>query len=143
MVAQDENCPFCHIVAGDAPAELIAEAETWVAFFPLAPATPGHTLVVPRLHVADLWAADPDLVCDLARGAHLIGRAIETALAPDGMNLISSSGSVAEQSVFHLHLHVVPRRHDDGFGEIWPPTSASEPEALEETANSIRGALAI
>ena len=142
MAEFDESCPFCRIVAGDEPTQLIVETETWVAFFPLAPATRGHTLVVPRLHVPHLWAADPDLVGDLARGAHLVGRAIEIALVPEGMNLITSSGPAAEQTVFHLHLHVVPRWQDDGFGEIWPPASTSEPDGLEQAADSIRAALA-
>lgn len=142
MAEFDQSCPFCRIVAGDETTRLIVETETWVAFFPLAPATRGHTLVVPRLHVPNLWAADPELVGALARGARLVGRAIEMALVPEGMNLISSSGSAAEQTVLHLHLHVVPRWHGDGFGEIWPPATISEPDELEQAADSIRAALA-
>ncbi len=71
-----------------------------------------------------------------------VGRAIQSALAPEGMNLISSSGEVAEQSVFHLHLHVVPRWRRDGFGRIWPLESTTEQEEIENVADLIRAACA-
>jgi histidine triad (HIT) family protein len=69
-----------------------------------------------------------------------IGRAIREALSPDGMNLITSDGSAAEQTVFHLHLHVVPRWHQDGFGQIWPTGERYDEEALDGVADRIRAA---
>jgi histidine triad (HIT) family protein len=99
----DSNCPFCAIARGeDKSVEIVCEAEEWVAFFPTEPATPGHTLVIPRLHVADLWDAPASLAGDLMAAVVRVGRAIRTALTPEGMNLISSSGAVAEQTVYHL-----------------------------------------
>jgi len=124
----------------DAAAEILCESDDWVAFFPLRPATPGHTLVIPRVHVADLWDAPPALASELMTGVVRLGRAIQSALAPEGMNLISSSGAIAEQTVYHLHLHVVPRWRNDGFGHIWPPKHESPATDLREIAQRIRAA---
>jgi len=109
-----------------------------MAFFPPNPATPGHTLVIPRVHVADLWQVDPPLASDLMAAVIRVGRAIETALSPEGMNLITSAGETAEQSVFHLHMHVVPRWHRDGFGRIWPAEGSFQDADLEDVADRIR-----
>jgi histidine triad (HIT) family protein len=118
--------------------EIVCEGKSWVAFFPLKPATPGHTLVIPRQHVADLWSANESLAGDLMAAVVRVGRAIQTALTPEGMNLISSSGEVAEQTVYHLHLHVVPRWRRDGFGDIWPPKHDLPGVDLEGVADRIR-----
>jgi histidine triad (HIT) family protein len=137
-----QPCDFCAIARGDdASVEVVCEAETWVAFFPLEPATPGHTLVIPREHVPDLWAAPPSLAADMMTAVVRVGNAIRVALAPQGMNLISSAGKVAEQTVFHLHLHVVPRWQQDNFGSIWPIEDKTYTDAqLEDVASRIRDA---
>src|SRR5579863_10354455 len=117
----EDDCPFCAIARGDDDSvEIVCEDDAWVAFFPLNPATPGHTLIIPRQHVSDLWQADQVLANELMVATQRVGRAIEQALAPEGLNLITSAGKTAEQSIFHLHLHVVPRWRRDGFGKIWP-----------------------
>ena len=137
----DPDCAFCSIARGeDDSVEVVAEGDGWVAFFPLEPATPGHTLVIPRGHVTDLWEVDSRLGCELMDAAIRVGRAISTALSPDGMNLITSAGSAAEQTVFHLHLHLVPRWRQDGFGQIWPTTSKYQDERLDPVAERIRAA---
>jgi histidine triad (HIT) family protein len=136
-----EHCDFCSIARGDdSSVEIVCRGETWVAFFPLKPATPGHTLVIPRAHVSDLWTAETSLASDLMAAVIRVGRAIETALSPEGMNLITSSGEAAEQTVYHLHLHVVPRWREDGFGEIWPPKRELPGVDLEGVADRIREA---
>ncbi len=133
------DCDFCSIVRGaDRSVEVVCEGETWIAFFPLKPATPGHTLVIPRRHVTDLWSADPPLAKDLMTAVLDVGHAIQAALTPEGMNLITSSGDEAEQSVYHLHFHVVPRYRDDGFGKIWPPKRDIPGIDLEGIADRIR-----
>lgn len=135
------DCPFCAIAAGeDDSAELIAEGETWVAFFPHTPATPGHTLLIPRRHVADLWSATPELGASLTVAAIKIGRAIERALEPEGMNLITSKGEAGEQTVFHLHIHLVPRWSEDAL-DIWPEKKAIGREVREDLGEEIRAAL--
>ncbi|MEV0283949.1 HIT family protein [Kribbella sp. NPDC050820] len=136
-----DDCAFCRIAQGqESPSQIIAEGEDWLAFFPLHPATIGHTLVIPRVHVSDLWQASPELAAGLAGHCVTVGRAIESALSPDGMNLITSKGAAAEQSVFHLHLHLVPRWSDDRFGTIWPDSSADDGVDLSKVAVSIRNA---
>ena len=111
-----------------------------MAFFPTDPATPGHTLIIPRAHVTDLWAAEHALGAELITAVIRVGRAIQRAVTPEGMNLISSSGEAAEQTVFHLHFHVVPRWRRDGFGRIWPPERPMDEAAKEDLADLVRAA---
>jgi len=135
------DCDFCAIARGDdRSVEVVCEARNWIAFFPLDPATPGHTLLIPRKHVTDLWDAGPDLDADLMRAVVRVGTAIRTALNPEGTNVITSSGEAAEQTVFHLHMHIVPRWRKDGFGRIWPVEGKFEDAALAEAAGRIRQA---
>src|SRR3989304_5732302 len=108
MSAQPD-CSFCRIAGGDEPAEVVCETVDWIAFFPDTPATPGHTLVIPRIHVPDFMALEPNTGASLMEGVVRVGRAIREALRPDGVNLISSSGEAADQTIFHLHFHLVPR----------------------------------
>jgi histidine triad (HIT) family protein len=139
--AGPDDCDFCAIARGeDHSVEVVCEGENWMAFFPPEPATPGHTLVIPREHVVDLWDAGPDLGADLMRAVVRVGRAIIRSLKPEGTNVITSSGKVAEQTVFHLHMHVVPRWRQDGFGPIWPVEGKFEDAELGDVAELIRGA---
>jgi histidine triad (HIT) family protein len=140
----EKGCDFCAIAQGqDTSAEVVCEGSDWLAFFPLNPATPGHTLIIPRTHVADLWQVDPDLGGELMAATIRVGRAIDDALKPEGMNLITSAGKTAEQTIFHLHLHVVPRWHRDGFGRIWPTGDEYEDSDLQDVAERIRAACAV
>jgi len=135
------DCAFCAIAQGkDRSAQVVCEDADWIAFFPLNPATPGHTLVIPRQHVVDLWQVDPALGAELMSAVIRVGRAIDQALDPEGMNLISSAGETAEQTVFHLHLHVVPRWRRDGFGKIWPIEGSFDDVSLVGYADRIRDA---
>lgn len=140
LAADMDSCDFCAIARGEDPSvEVVCEGDSWIAFFPLEPATPGHTLVIPKAHVSNLWAAPIQLVGELMTGVSRVGQAIESAINPEGMNLITSAGKAAEQSVFHLHLHVVPRWARDGFGRIWPIEDRKFENAdLENVADLIR-----
>lgn len=102
---------------------MVAEWPTAIAFVPLRPATIGHTLVVPRRHIKDLWSADPVLAAELIQNVLELSHRVRAALEPDGMNIINSAGRVATQTVMHLHVHVVPRYQGDAMGEIWPEYS--------------------
>lgn len=126
----EEDCPFCEIVQRDDPdAREVYRDDHVVAFFPLEPATLGHTLVVPRKHVPDIWALDEDTAAHLGRAVVRLSQAVRTAVEPQGLNIIQSNGEVATQTVFHLHVHIVPRWEGDAIGRIWPPeTSYSESE---------------
>lgn len=136
-----EGCEFCAIARGrDRTADIIAEGQGWIAFFPHEPATAGHTLVIPRAHVPNLWAVESELGSALMEAVVRVGRAIDRAVKPDGMNLITSSGEAAEQTVFHLHLHLVPRWTGDGFGRIWPPDHHTPERVKDDLAARIREA---
>ena len=87
-------------------------------------------MLIPRRHVADLWSATPELGASLTVAAIKIGRAIERALEPEGMNLITSKGEAGEQTVFHLHIHLVPRWSEDAL-DIWPEKKAIGREVRE------------
>src|SRR5690242_20047800 len=102
-------CPLCRISHGlDPDVVVVWSAPRWCAFFPPEPATPGHTLIVPRDHSTDLWDAELQAVHDLITGVVVVGGALRRVLEPEGLNLISSAGVVAEQTVLHTHVHVVP-----------------------------------
>lgn len=119
-----ENCIFCGIVAGDIPATRVAETDRAIAFMDIAPATPGHLLVIPRVHSADLREAAPDdLTAVTLLAQSLIGRVIERLDGATGANLLSCIGPDAWQSVFHTHLHVIPRYPDDPMVLPWKPQS--------------------
>lgn len=116
-------CPFCAIVAGDAPATVLAVWPDAVAIEPLNPVTPGHVLVIPREHVKD-FAQDPFVT------AAVMHRAAQHARTVGGeMNLITSRGEAATQSVFHLHVHLVPRREGDGLALPWHSMSRPRPSS--------------
>jgi diadenosine tetraphosphate (Ap4A) HIT family hydrolase len=135
-----EDCPFCMIARGEGSSvEVVCERDQWVAFFPPEPATPGHTLVIPRVHVADLWSADARLSTELMEAVIHVGHAVEKAVNPEGMNLITSRGEAAEQSVFHLHLHIVPRWRDDEL-DLWPPKQPMQKELKDNVADAVRKA---
>ena len=104
----DPTCVFCKIVAGDIPSRRVYADDHAYAFLDVAPWHPGHTLVVPRRHVPDLITDDPALT-EIAPAIQTVSRLLVDRLEADGLNLVSSSGSVAGQEVFHLHVHLVPR----------------------------------
>lgn len=125
------TCAFCSVVAGELPARVVAEDATTVAFLDATPAARGHTLVVPRRHVVDVWDADADALVDVARAAHRVAALLRERLAPDGLTLRQNNGPASGQRVDHLHLHLVPRWHGDGnVGWPWPPPQDLDLDAL-------------
>ncbi|MCZ4494129.1 MAG: hypothetical protein JWP53_3060 [Conexibacter sp.] len=121
MPVTDPDCLFCKIVAGEIPSTIVDSDERTVAFMDINPGTRGHALVVPRNHSRDLLEIDPeDLTAVAVAGQRLAGRAKE-ALGADGVNLLNSCGEVAWQTVFHFHLHVIPRYADDTVRLPWIP----------------------
>jgi histidine triad (HIT) family protein len=132
-----ENCLFCGIVAGTVPSTQVASTEKALAFMDINPATPGHLLVIPRAHAGDLRASDPeDLVAATLLAQTLVGRVIER-LDADGANLLSCIGPDAWQSVFHTHLHVVPRYKDDPLRLPWHPSPGDKDEIAAVAAKLV------
>lgn len=121
MPTSHPDCPFCELIQRDDPdAREVYRDEHVVAFFPTEPAVLGHTMVVPRRHVADIWELDDETAGHLARSTVRLAGAIREAVHPEGLNIIQSNGEAATQTVFHLHVHLVPRRDGDAMGPIWP-----------------------
>jgi len=118
---RDPDCLFCKIVAGEIAAWIIAEDERTIAFMDISPATRGHALVIPRAHARDVHEIDTaDLEAVAAAAQVVAGRAIER-LGAAGVNLLNSSGAAAWQSVFHFHMHVIPRYDGDPLRLPWVP----------------------
>lgn len=136
------DCPFCRVVAGVESAQVVFATPETVAFFPLHPASVGHTLVVPREHVRDLWELDQPVVEPLFSAVLLVSRALRTVLKPEGLNVMTSSGAAASQTVFHLHVHVVPRWEHDRIGPIWPPADPWTDHVTAELGDQVRQACA-
>ena len=123
-----EDCLFCKIVAGEIPAQIVDSDEHTVAFMDINPATRGHALVVPREHSADLMEiSDDDLERTMVAARRLALR-MEEVLEPDGYNVLNSCRPAAWQTVFHFHVHVVPRYNDDPLKLPWVPRSGDERE---------------
>jgi histidine triad (HIT) family protein len=117
----DPDCLFCKIIAGELPATIVAENERTVAFMDISPATRGHTLVIPREHAADLHAIDPEDLQAVAVAAQRIAKLARENLGADGVNLLNSNGPAAWQTVFHFHMHVIPRYEGDPLRLPWRP----------------------
>ncbi len=135
----DPECIFCKIVAGELPATIVDQDERTVAFMDIAPATHGHALVVPRAHAPDLLSVEPEDLQAVALAARrLAARAME-ALGADGVNLLNSCGGAAWQTVFHFHIHVIPRYTGDPLRLPWVP-GAGDPQDIAAAAQELTGA---
>jgi len=123
-----DGCIFCAIVAGTVPSFQVYADEQAVAFLDVLPWHRGHTLVVPRRHVDDLLSGEPALA-EIAPALDTVARLLRDRLAPDGLNLLSSAGRVAGQTVHHLHVHLIPRYADEpGLQRLLNPQQPAEGE---------------
>ncbi|WP_310964856.1 HIT family protein [Nocardioides terrisoli] len=134
------DCIFCKIIAGDLPATKVIEDEQTLAFMDINPGSHGHALVIPKAHSKDLTAIGPDdLAACLSTAQELARRAMEN-LGADGVNLINCCGAAAWQTVFHFHLHVVPRYadgpHRDGLQLPWVP-APGDPGEIADAARAL------
>ena len=137
MADGDPDCLFCKIVAGELPSQRVDEDERTVAFMDLNPATRGHALVVPRRHATNLLEIDPDDLAATIRAAQRLAQRAVPALGADGVNLINSCGADAWQTVFHLHVHVIPRYRGDPLRLPWVP-APGDSEEIAATADLLR-----
>lgn len=118
-VVSPESFPFCRIVAGKAPAEVVYEDAETLAFLDVAPATEGHTLVVPRMHVENLLEATVEDAAAVMHGVHQVAGLLDRRLRPEGITLFQANRMAGWQDVFHLHVHVVPRYSGDQLVKPW------------------------
>jgi histidine triad (HIT) family protein len=122
------DCLFCGIVQGSVPSQQVDSDERTVAFLDINPATPGHALVVPRAHSADLLEIEPDDLSASILAAQRLARRMKERLDADGINILNACGPAAWQTVFHFHLHVIPRYEDDPLKLPWVPGPGDEDE---------------
>jgi histidine triad (HIT) family protein len=133
-----DDCIFCKILAGELPARIVDEDERTIAFMDIVPATRGHALVIPREHSEDLLSVgDEDLAAVGVAARRLAGRMRER-LGADGVNLLNSCGAAAWQTVFHFHVHVIPRYRDDPLRLPWVP-SEGDPAEIAAAAQELTG----
>jgi histidine triad (HIT) family protein len=133
----DPDCIFCKIIAGELPGQIVEEDERTIAFMDINPATRGHLLVIPRAHARNLLEISPeDLAATIATTQRMAQR-VNERLQPAGINLINSCGSAAWQTVFHFHVHVIPRYEDDPLKLPWVP-GPGEPDEIAAVARELR-----
>lgn len=135
------SCIFCQILANNAPASFILKSDLVVAFLDARPATPGHTLVVPRRHAASFTELSPTEVAELALCGQRVAAALKRGAVPcDGVTFSLADGAAAGQDVPHSHLHVIPRRTGDGLG--WRASGErAQRDVLDAVAGQVRDAL--
>jgi len=134
----DPDCIFCKILAGDLPARIVDEDERTIAFMDIAPATRGHALVIPRVHSIDLLSVEPEELSAVALAAQRLAARMQQRLGADGVNLLNSCGAAAWQTVFHFHVHVIPRYDGDPLRLPWVP-SAGDQAQIEAAAQELSG----
>lgn len=132
-----EGCIFCAIVAGTASAHTIYADDDVVAFMDINPATDGHALVIPRAHVKDLWEISEDEASRVMAATVRVAAQIRDALKPDGMNVMHATGAAAFQTVFHFHLHVIPRYYHDPIKLPWVPRPGDRTKIAEVAAKIV------
>ncbi|SDH56101.1 histidine triad (HIT) family protein [Alteribacillus persepolensis] len=123
-MGHENDCIFCKIVNGDIPASIVYEDDYVLAFTDIGQVTKGHTLLIPKKHQENIFELEEDTAAQLFRVAPTIANAIKKAFDPAGLNMVNNNGKAAMQSVFHYHLHFIPRYgKDDGFQPHWEDNS--------------------
>ena len=136
-----DHCVFCKIVAKQIPAALVHEDEHTLAFMDIGQVNPGHVLVAVKRHAENIYALDDAQAAGVFRAAARVARAIRDAFSPQGLSVYQANGSAAGQTVFHFHIHLVPRHERDGMELTWPVKNPPR-EKLAEYAEKIRAKLA-
>jgi histidine triad (HIT) family protein len=114
------DCIFCKIINGEIPAAKVFENEHVVAFLDISQVTKGHTLVIPKVHKENIFKLTPEIARNIFEVVPKIANALKTEFNPVGLNAVNNNGEEAGQSVFHFHLHLIPRYgKGDGFGAVW------------------------
>ena len=135
-----EQCIFCRLIKGEIPASRVHEDALTVAFMDVGQVNPGHLLVAVKRHAATLLDITPEEAAAVMQTARRLALAIEAAFAPPGITLLQANGKAGEQTVFHFHLHLLPRHEGDGVGLAWSRKTPPR-EELEAYAARIRAAL--
>jgi histidine triad (HIT) family protein len=135
---RDPDCIFCKVIAGEIPGEIVDSDERTVTVMDINPATRGHVVVIPREHAENLLAvSEEDLAATMAAVRRMVER-MNATIAPAGFNVLNNMGRAAWQSIFHFHVHVIPRYADDPLQLPWLPEPA-EADELAAVAAELRG----
>jgi histidine triad (HIT) family protein len=135
------ECVFCKLVAGTIPSTRVYEDEHTLAFMDIGQVNPGHVLVALKKHAANLYELEEAQAAAVARTARRVALAIRDAFNPEGLSVYQANGRAAGQTVFHYHVHLLPRHAGDGMELVWPAKNPPR-EKLEEYAARIRATLA-
>jgi len=139
-MSHDPDCIFCKIIAGEIPCFKVYEDAETLAFMDINPANDGHCLVIPKEHSVDLYGVSDAAFAATARAVKKVAAAVNKVVAPDGINLVQANGKGAEQSVFHFHIHVLPRVIGDELKINWGHVPG-DMEAIGKLAEKIRAAV--
>jgi histidine triad (HIT) family protein len=134
----DPDCIFCKILAGELPATVIDEDERTLSFMDINPATSGHALVIPRAHSRDLLDVAPEDLTAVMLAVQRLTKRVNERLGADGVNTLNSCGAAAWQTVFHFHVHVIPRYATDPLKLPWVPASG-DPQEIAAAARALKG----
>jgi histidine triad (HIT) family protein len=134
------DCVFCKIVAGQIPSTKVFEDEHTLAFMDIGHVNPGHTLVAVKRHAANVFELEETQAEEIARAIVKISRALKKAFEPEGLSVYQANGKAAGQTVFHYHVHLLPRHAGDGMELVWPVKNPPR-AALEDYAAKIRAQL--
>ena len=137
---KDSNCIFCKLASGEIPTNTIYEDEQFRVILDAAPASKGHALILPKEHYANLYEIDEEVAGNAMKLAKRLVTKMTDALKCDGVNIVQNNGEVAGQTVFHFHMHIIPRYKDDGQVIGWNPQE-SDPEVQAQLAAKIGQAL--
>ena len=135
------ECIFCRLVAGQIPAAIVAQDDLTIAFMDIGQVNPGHVLVATKRHAATLLDITPEEAAAVMQTAQHVARAVMAVFNPPGLTLLQANGREGDQTVFHFHMHVVPRHAQDGIALSWPRKDPSA-EVLHDHAARLRAALA-
>lgn len=128
----DDNCIFCKIAAGEIPSETVYEDEQFRAILDLGPASAGHTLILPKAHFKDVTEISDEYAANVLKVAAKLGKAMKKGLGCEGFNLVQNNGEAAGQTVFHLHVHLIPRMKDDNIDIKWAQGECADGEKIAE-----------
>ena len=135
---KDTNCIFCKIANGEIPSKTLYEDEAFRVILDLGPASKGHALILPKDHYANLYEMPEEDAGAVMKLAKRMAAQMTERLGCEGFNLVQNNGELAGQTVFHFHMHLIPRYRDDGQKIGWKPQEVSQ-EELEETRKQIAG----
>ena len=126
-----DNCIFCKIANGEIPSATLYEDEDFRVILDLGPASKGHALILPKAHAANLFELPDDLAEKAILVAKKVGAKLTGALGCDGLNLVQNNGEAAGQTVFHFHMHLIPRWNNDGVGVTWNPGTLTDEDKAD------------